>query len=635
MIQGPKRWFGSRLETYRALLTALGLNLPLYVAALAHQLEGVPLLSLAGAYAAFVIVGYYGLALLVLLTVLFLVTGFSRRLAVAAGATFLFAAAFYLVADSVVHRAFRFHIDAFWLQYVFTSFNGFGMPPATLALIAGVLVVLVAIELWILRLARRVRPPRLATGLLVIGILTCFVVSQVMHVIAYYRSDTRITSITPQLPFYAPIVSQNQAARYASLVGTGVSEAEATPGSASLRYPLREVRPAAGSSTPNIVLLLLESWRYDMMDSRVTPNVDALGRRSSVFLRHLSSGNSTPTGVFGLFYGIHPTYWPAVKANSAVIDNPVLIDVLKEKGYAFGIFADSQFGRHKIKDAMFRGIPIHESFTGRFADDRDDDMTNQLIGFMDEQHAAGKPFFGFAFFKSTHYAYCYPPAAARFQPAKDLNIATAGNDTDTTPFVNDCRNSVFYTDSLMGRILRHLEAAGLMENTIVIVTSDHGEEFNDNHAGWWGHSGNFTRYQTQVPLVFYFPGRAPRRVTQMTAHVDVPTTLLEEVFGCGPPDDYSNGRDLFALSAEPRPFVVSGYVNHAFVMGDDVHSIYPMFVQSYKLDDIHAHAGAPDPELARRLMEETHRFYPGAVPGAPPRAPGSKAKGQRASVTMH
>jgi len=540
--------------------------------------------------------------------VVFVLTGFSRRLAVGAGTLFLFAAAFYLVVDSVVHRAYRFHIDAFWIRYVFQSFSGMGVQRSTIALGLAVLLALMAIEWAILSFVRRARAPRLATLLMVLGIIACFAVSQVMHIIAYYRSDTAITSITPQLPFYAPIVSQNQAARYAGLIGTG-GGGDPAPAASSLRYPLREVRPAPGRARPNIVLLVLESWRYDMMDSSVTPNVDALARRSSVFLRHLSSGNSTPSGIFGLFYGIHPTYWSAVKANSAAIDNPILIDVLREEGYGFGIFADSQFGRHKIKDTVFRGIPVHESFTGRFADARDDDMTNQLIAFMDAEHAAARPFFGFAFFKSTHYSYCYPPASARFQPTKELDIATAGNDTNTTPYLNDCRNSVFYTDSLMGRIIRHLEAAGLMDNTIIIVTSDHGEEFNDNHAGWWGHTGNFTRYQVQVPLVFYLPGRAPRRVTQTTAHVDVATTLLEEVFGCGPPEGYSNGRNLFALPDTPRPFVVSGYVNHAFVMGDDVHTIYPMFIQSYTLGSIRGRAGSPDPGLARQLMEETHRFY--------------------------
>ena len=100
------------------------------------------------------------------------------------------------VADSVVHRAFRFHIDAPSVQYVFIAVQRLrpaavdGGPDRRPA--GGS-----RIELGILRLARRVRPPCLATRLLVLGILACFVVSQVMHRIAYYRSDTRASPAPP------------------------------------------------------------------------------------------------------------------------------------------------------------------------------------------------------------------------------------------------------------------------------------------------------------------------------------------------------------------------------------------------------------------------------------------------------
>jgi membrane-anchored protein YejM (alkaline phosphatase superfamily) len=51
-----------------------------------------------------------------------------------------------------------------------------------------------------------------------------------------------------------------------------------------------------------------------------------------------------------------------VKANNAVVHNPVLIDALEANGYSFGIYANSHFERHKIKYAVFRGIEVHESF---------------------------------------------------------------------------------------------------------------------------------------------------------------------------------------------------------------------------------------------------------------------------------
>ena len=66
MIQTRKRWAAARIEAYVVLVTALALNLPLLTLALAYHLEGVPAVSLAGIYAGLVIVGYYGLALLLL-----------------------------------------------------------------------------------------------------------------------------------------------------------------------------------------------------------------------------------------------------------------------------------------------------------------------------------------------------------------------------------------------------------------------------------------------------------------------------------------------------------------------------------------------------------------------------------------
>src|SRR5689334_22437572 len=136
------------------------------------------------------------------------------------------------------------------------------------------------------------------------------------------------------------------------------------------------------------------------MDSVTTPRLSAFANEASTFLDHFSSGNSTPTGVFPLFYGIHSTYWKAVKANNVRIHNPVLIDAMEDNGYAFGIFAKSNFKVHKIKDAVFRDIDVEESFGGVTAHENDRDMTDRLFAFMTSQAQRQRPFFGFAFYKS-------------------------------------------------------------------------------------------------------------------------------------------------------------------------------------------------------------------------------------------
>lgn len=608
-----KPWFSTRANAYAEVVAALCLNVPLLVLLLARHLEGVTYLGLGGVYVLLVFLGYYALALFVLVTGVFVVSIVSRRLAVVASGSLLLVALFYLVVNSVVHGIYRFHVDAFWLEYALGSYQALGFTPAVVGAALVILVTLAALEWALFRLARRL--PHLGvigTGF-VVAAVAALGLSQAIHVVAYDKNDTRIMGITPQLPFYYPLTSYSKARKYGDLmpVVADSSEPSGKDGMPSFAYPMRPVRCPlpAGARRPNILMIVLESWRFDTMSEAVSPSMHALSRRSSVFLQHFSSGNSTPHGIFGLFYGIHPTYWAAVKANSAVIDNPVLIDVLKDHGYAFGIYADSQFDRHKIKDTTFRGIEVHEAFAGATTDAKDQDMTTQLIEFMEARHREGRPAFGFAFYKSTHYGYHYPPETARFLPFRKLNYPLRVEE-DVPLYLNHYRNAVRYVDGLVGQIVRRLEASGLLDDTIVIVTSDHGEEFNDNRAGYWGHCGNFTEYQTRVPFMMYVPGQPPRRVTQRTIHSDVPTTLLQAVLGCpGDARDYSNGRNLFGPLDEERPLVMGSYINHALMLEDNVYAVYPMYVQKYKVTDIRTAAAPPRIDLMKKAVEEMHRFY--------------------------
>lgn len=611
-----RAWFSTRRDTYYRVIAALCLNLPLIFLALTRYLDGVSLASATGIYAGLVIVGYYLVLLLLLVTVAFAVSSFVPRVAVAASGVVIGSALVYLVLDGMIYRVYRFHVDAFWLEYAVGSFRGIGISWEMISIALGVLVAVVAIEWFLFRLARRI-PRRGSLAFKVTAVaIAAYMSSQALHIVAYEMNDTRFTNITSQFPFYYPVTSHSDAMKYAHLLPM-ITE---TPAMAeettqqSLIYPLRAV--ACGSSQvkqrPNIVMILLESWRFDSMADSISPNMYAFSKRSSVFLNHFASANCTPTGVFSLFYGIHPTYWTAVKANAATIDNPVLIDALQDNGYAFGIFADSHFERHKIKDTVFRGIDVDETFAGKNADQKDRDLTQKLIAFTHAQRAAGRPYFAFAFYKSTHFSYFYPKDSARFLPAHKLNVVTINKERDPTEFLNDYRNSIHYVDELVGDVLDDLEKSGALENTIVVITSDHGEEFNDNKANYWGHTSNFTGYQTRVPLIVYLPGKAPREVHEMTAHVDVPPTLLIEGLGCGQDvDAYSNGRDLFGSLEGERPMVVTSYVNHAVIMGDDVFSVFPMYVQKYKLWDINEKAGTPKPELAKLAMEGMYRFYRG------------------------
>ena len=451
-------------------------------------------------------------------------------------------------------------------------------------------------------------------GLTLVGLIA-FGSSQAIHIAAYEKNISCITRLTPHFPFYVPFISHRYAARYDILLSTWEDEFEIGADdhrNSSLEYPLRTIRSNLpdGVRPLNIVFLLLESWRADAMNESVTPNIYSLSKKSSVFHNHFSSGNSTTAGIFGLFYGIHPTYWMAVKSNNAALHNPLLIDLMQDSNYSFGVYADSHFKRHKIKDSMFRDIEVHETFSGSSHDEKDEDMKNRVLSFIRRQRAGSQPFMLFAFFKSSHYDYQYPVAFRKFTPAKEMNMSIVNRRGKRDAYLNDYRNAVYYNDALIGEILAELESSGMMDNTVIVITTDHGEEFDDNGANYWGHGSNFTRYQTHVPLVLYCPGKEPAVSEELTTHVDIPVTLIQEVFGVqNDVTDYSNGKNLLNGVDGDRPLVIGSYVNHAFMIDDNVYVIFPLYTREYKLENINEDADGLRLDLMRVVVEEVTRFY--------------------------
>src|SRR4029434_6029700 len=89
--------------------------------------------------------------------------------------------------------------------------------------------------------------------------------------------------------------------------------------------------------------------------------------------------------------------------------------------------------------------------------------------------------------------------------------------------------AIAYLDSELGRLFAALERRGLLANTLVVVTSDHGDEFAEH--GLVDHGNTLYRASLHVPLVLHFPGRVPggRRVMQPVSLRNLAATVLDLV----------------------------------------------------------------------------------------------------------
>ena len=121
-----------------------------------------------------------------------------------------------------------------------------------------------------------------------------------------------------------------------------------------------------------------------------------------------------------------------------------------------------------------------------------------------------------------------------------------------------------FVDDELRRLLASLEASGLADDTVVVLTSDHGEEFLDH--GLLGHGGHLYQESVAVPLIFRGPGvPAGRRVETPVAQADLMPTILA-IFGLSPPPR-SHARSLLGLlrgvedAGPPRPLYSEGHAH--------------------------------------------------------------------------
>ena len=341
----------------------------------------------------------------------------------------------------------------------------------------------------------------------------------------------------------------------------------------SLAYPLAPLRVEPPSAPLNVVWLVAESLRFDMLDPQIMPRLWDFSNDALRLEKHFSGGNLTQMGVFSMFYGLYGNNWfPMHAARRA----PVLMDVLQQQHYQFSLNTSQRFTYPAFDKTIFANMrpqDMHALEAGAPPWQRDAQNIDDILSFIDRRDPA-RPFMGYMFFESTHAPYACPQEAAIARPyLENFNYLTADFGRDIRQIKNRYINAARHVDGQIGRVVDHLKAKGLLDKTIVIVLGDHGEEFMER--GRWGHSAEFNRYQTGTPGVIRVPGQAPRVVTGISSHLDIPATLMPLLGVKNPPADYSQGTDLLAADFH-RDYAVAADWNRIAYIGNDFKVSFPV-----------------------------------------------------------
>lgn len=325
--------------------------------------------------------------------------------------------------------------------------------------------------------------------------------------------------------------------------------------------------PPASAAAPNVLVIVVDTLRADHLSTYgyarpTSPHLAQLASQGTLFENAIAPSSWTLPVHASLLTGLYPAQHH-VESDGSLLgwDVPVLGDEFMARGYRTAAFSANTllfcrrrgFGRgfihfeddfqsfpssfaqtfygDLIKHLLFR-LELKRDLFGRRSARQ---INRHALRWIDSGHG---PFFVFLNYLDVHDPYRPPePYLHRYTSMKDPG-SRASEHWDwfehLTPqqrqgTVDAYDGAINYVDDHIQQLMEQLQRRGLAGNTVVVVTSDHGESFGEH--GLMTHGNALYRELIHVPLIFWAPGRIPagRRINLPVSLTSLPATLLEEV----------------------------------------------------------------------------------------------------------
>lgn len=299
---------------------------------------------------------------------------------------------------------------------------------------------------------------------------------------------------------------------------------EPKPAAAKPQQPEPGMRLSRPGKKPNVLLIVVDTVRADHLgiygyERDTSPRIDAWAKTGVVFEQPRSTGPSTRFSVVPMLTSKHFTEIERGRSEWPKIDDSetLLAERLDALGYITAAFhsiryfremynIDQGFDHYSTKALDERGPPLRMVSA--------DFITDEVLAWVDQTELKSKhePFFLWAYYGDPHSQYVRHKGFKHFGPKyRDLYD-----------------HEIYFSDHHIGRLMDGLRERGLLEDTIVVLTSDHGEALDpaEDH-GIKYHSKTLYDELIRVPLIISVPGIEPRRVATPVSLLDIAPTLIE------------------------------------------------------------------------------------------------------------
>ncbi|EPF0775829.1 LPS biosynthesis-modulating metalloenzyme YejM [Escherichia coli] len=339
-----------------------------------------------------------------------------------------------------------------------------------------------------------------------------FIASHVVYIWADANFYRPITMQRANLPLSYPMTARRFLEKHGLLDAQEYQRRlieQGNPDAVSVQYPLSELRYRDMGTGQNVLLITVDGLNYSRFEKQM-PALAGFAEQNISFTRHMSSGNTTDNGIFGLFYGISPSYMDGILSTRTPA---ALITALNQQGYQLGLFSSDGFTSPLYRQALLSDFSMPSVRT-----QSDEQTATQWINWLGRYAQEDNRWFSWVSFNGT-------------------NI----DDSNQQAFARKYSRAAGTVDDQINRVLNALRDSGKLDNTVVIITAGRGIPLSEEEETFdWSHG------HLQVPLVIHWPGTPAQRINALTDHTDLMTTLMQRLLHVSTPaSEYSQGQDLF------------------------------------------------------------------------------------------
>ncbi|EGF6760115.1 cardiolipin transport protein PbgA [Escherichia coli] len=339
-----------------------------------------------------------------------------------------------------------------------------------------------------------------------------FIASHVVYIWADANFYRPITMQRANLPLSYPMTARRFLEKHGLLDAQEYQRRlieQGNPDAVSVQYPLSELRYRDMGTGQNVLLITVDGLNYSRFEKQM-PALAGFAEQNISFTRHMSSGNTTDNGIFGLFYGISPSYMDGILSTRTPA---ALITALNQQGYQLGLFSSDGFTSPLYRQALLSDFSMPSVRT-----QSDEQTATQWINWLGRYAQEDNRWFSWVSFNCT-------------------NI----DDSNQQAFARKYSRAAGNVDDQINRVLNALRDSGKLDNTVVIITAGRGIPLSEEEETFdWSHG------HLQVPLVIHWPGTPAQRINALTDHTDLMTTLMQRLLHVSTPaSEYSQGQDLF------------------------------------------------------------------------------------------